>query len=64
MAINSDVRAPLPTIEYNKYVEIVNDTNFPKLSTTRQTPYGGVETLTFPKYAMLTYDITADQTNG
>jgi hypothetical protein len=64
MAINSDVRAPLPTIEYNKYVEIVNDTNFPKLSTTRQTPYGGVETLTYPKYAMLTYDITADQTNG
>ena len=64
MAINSDVRAPLPTIEYNKYVEIVNDTNFPKLSTTRQTPYGAAETLTFPKYAMLTYDITTEQTNG
>lgn len=64
MAINSDVRAPLPTIEYNKYVEIVNDTNFPKLSTTRQTPYGGAETLEFPKYAMLTYDITSNQTNG
>jgi len=69
MAINSDVRAPLPTIEYNKYVEIVNDTNFPKLSTTRQTPYGGVETLTFPKYAMLTYNInsgttTVGQVNG
>ena len=64
MAINSDVRAPLPTIEYNKYVEIVNDTNFPNLSTTRQTPYGAAETLTFPKYAMLTYDITTEQTNG
>jgi len=64
MAINSDVRAPLPTIEYNKYVEIVNDSTFPKLSTTRQTPYGGVETLTYPKYAMLTYDIKGGLVNS
>jgi hypothetical protein len=64
MAINSDVRAPLPTIEYNKYVEIVNDSTFPKLSTTRQTPYGGVETLVYPKYAMLTYDIKGTLVNS
>lgn len=64
MAINPNVRDPFPTIEYNKYVEIVNDTNFPRLSTTRQTPYGGVEMTQFSKYAMLTYDITSNQTNG
>ena len=59
MAINSDVRVPIPTLEYNRYVEIVNDTNFPKISTTRQAPYGPVEVLEFSKYAVLTYDINS-----
>lgn len=64
MAINSNVRDHIQSLEYSKFVEIVNDTNFPKLSTTRQAPYGAVEVLEFPKYAILTYDITKTQTNG
>lgn len=64
MAINSNVREHIQSLEYSKFVEIVNDSNFPKLSTTRQAPYGPVEVLEFPKYAVLTYDITKTQTNG
>lgn len=64
MAINSNVRDHIQSLEYSKFVEIVNDSNFPKLSTTRQAPYGPVEVLEFPKYAVLTYDITKTQTNG
>jgi hypothetical protein len=64
MAINSNVRDHIQSLEYSKFVEIVNDSNFPKLSTTRQAPYGAVEVLEFPKYAVLTYDITKTQTNG
>ena len=64
MAINSNVRDHIQSLEYSKFVEIVNDSNFPKLSTTRQAPYGAVEVLEFPKYAVLTYDISKTQTNG
>ena len=64
MAINSNVREHIQPLEYSKFVEIVNDTRFPRLSTTRQAPYGPVEVQEFPKHAILTYDVTSGQTNG
>lgn len=63
MAINPDVRAPFHTLEYNRYAEIIDNTNFPKLSTTWQPPYGPPETQVFSKYALLTYDINSATRN-
>ena len=64
MAINSNVRSHIDILEYSKYVEIVNDSNFPKLSATRNPPYGPPELFEYPKCAVLTYDITKTQTNS
>ena len=64
MAINSNVRSHIDILEYSKYVEIVNDSNFPNLSTTRNTPYGPPEFFEYPKCAVLTYDISKTQING
>lgn len=68
MAINSEVRNNQNILEYGKFVEIVNDSNFPPLSTTRTkfrddgSAYS--ETLVYPKYALLTYDIGTGGVNG
>jgi len=64
MAIKSDIRYHIDTLEYSKYVEIVNDSRFPNLSATRQPPYGPPEISVFPKCAVLTYDISNSQTNS
>jgi len=68
MAINSEVRNNQNILEYGKFVEIVNDSNFPPLTTVRSeykdsgTLY--TETYVYPKYALLTYDINSAQVNG
>lgn len=68
MAINSEVRNNQNILEYGKFVEIVNDSNFPPLTTVRSeykdsgTLY--TETHVYPKYALLTYDINSAQVNG
>ena len=64
MAIKSDIRYHIDTLEYSKYVEILNDSRFPNISATRQPPYGPPEISVFPKCAVLTYDISNSQTNS
>ena len=64
MAINSNVKSHIDILEYSKYVEIINDTKFPKLSATRTPPYGPPELFEYPKCAVLTYDISSNQTNS
>lgn len=67
MPINSNVRTAYQTAEYGKFVELVNDSQFPPVSTVRwyypdasnafqdssTTPVSSVEV--FPKYAVLTH---------
>lgn len=64
MAIKSDIRYHIDTLEYSKYVEILDDSRFPNISATRQPPYGPPEISVFPKCAVLTYDISNSQTNS
>lgn len=66
MAINSNiVSSNINSLEYNKFVEILNDTAFPALTVT-QTSYDDNKTQTavYNKNAVLTYDYGANQING
>jgi hypothetical protein len=70
MAINSDVRKQINLTESSKFVEIVNDSTFPPISVVRfsepnvagMQPVSSVET--YPKYAVLTYDVGKGGANG
>lgn len=68
MPINSDVKVFNSTLEYQKFGEIINDTNFPPISVTRTSvrDNGQVDTqiTTYPKYAVLTYDVGTNQSNS
>lgn len=64
MAYNSDVRTQIQIPESGKFVEITNDSRFPPISVARAHPNGSVETANFSKYAVLTYDIGATETNS
>lgn len=66
MAINSNIVSNnINTLEYNKFVEIINDTNFPALTVT-QTSYDDniTQTNVYNKTALLTYDVNTQQVNG
>jgi hypothetical protein len=69
MSLNTDVRAQMQQVEYQKFAEIQNDSNFPPVSTiswqypdTGQNPVSSMQV--FPKYAVLTYDVGSNGTNG
>lgn len=64
MAINTKVWTNAANTETGKFVEIVQDSQFPPTSATTDPIYGDVRTLQYPKYAVLTYDIGAHTTNG
>lgn len=57
MPVNSQVFRNIATTEYQKFVEIYDDTRFPAI-TTHPIGYDNLPTTqVFPKYALLTYDI-------
>lgn len=69
MSYNSNFIQNIATLESGKFLEIVNDTRFPSVSVTRIS-YPQSDTLppitsvdVYPKYALITYDSTADSTN-
>jgi len=68
MSFDPDVRKQQELVEYQKFVEIKNDTNFPPLTVVNQRilDNGTVDsqTTTYPKYAVLTYNVNGAQTNG
>lgn len=69
MPINTDVRAQMELVEYQKFAEIQNDSRFPPISVIRteyaDSSYGALTSMSvYPKYAVLTYDISTGQTNG
>jgi hypothetical protein len=66
MSINSNIVSNnINTLEYTKFVELINDTNFPALTVT-QTSYDDnlTQTNVYNKTALLTYDATTTQANG
>lgn len=64
MAINSNVVINQATTEYGKFVEIVNDSRFPPITSANGTYGSGYKDTTYSKYAVLTYDIGSAGTNG
>lgn len=64
MAINSNVVINQATTEYGKFVEIVNDSTFPPITSANGTYGAGYKNTTYPKYAVLTYDVGTAGTNG
>ena len=77
MSLETRVVKNAQTVEYGKFVEIQNDTRFPAVSVVRThypdtsnafpnnqnvPPSTSVEI--YPKFAVLTYDVTTGQTNG
>lgn len=64
MSYNSDVRSQISIPESGKFVEIINDNRFPRLSVQRTHPGdNSVETAEFSKYAVLTYDTGSANNN-
>lgn len=67
MSINSNiVSSNIRTLEYNKYVEILNDTRFPQLTVVEQS-YDDpnlTQTFVYNKNAVLTYDISTQNINA
>ena len=67
MSINSNIiSSNIRTLEYNKYVEILNDTRFPQL-TVVETSYDDpnlTQTNVYNKNAVLTYDIGSQNINA
>ena len=66
MSINPDIiSSNIRTLEYNKFAEIVNDTNFPALTVT-QLSYDDnlIQTNVYNKTAVLTYDVSNSLTNS
>lgn len=64
MAINTKVWTNAANTESGKFVEIVNDSNFPPTSASTDPAFGPVRVNEYPKYAVLTYDMARNQTNG
>lgn len=64
MAINTNVWTNAANTESGKFVEIVNDANFPPTSASTDPAFGPVRINEYPKYAVLTYDVSKNQTNG
>ena len=69
MSYNSNFIQNVATLEYGKFLEILNDTRFPAASVVRVS-YPQSDTLppitsvdVYPKYAVLTYDATSNETN-
>jgi len=66
MSINTNIYSSnIRDLEYNKFVEIVNDTNFPPVTSVIQS-YDGNTTQTniYNKKAVLTYDISTQNINA
>jgi len=58
MPVNSNVTTPnYQTLEYQKFVQIYNDTRFPPITTIRSDYYSGTQVEIYDKYAVLTFDI-------
>ena len=64
MAINSNVAINQATTEYGKFVEIVNDSRFPPITSANGTYGDGYKETAYSKYAVLTYDIATAGTNA
>lgn len=64
MAINSNVAINQATTEYGKFVEIVNDSRFPPITSSNGTYGAGYTNTSYSKYAVLTYDIGATGINA
>ena len=66
MSINSNVTSTnIDSLEYTKFVEIVNDSRFPPLSVTRTSYDDNItQTTVYSKNAVLTYDIGTQTTNA
>ena len=64
MAINSNVIINQATTEYGKFVEIINDSMFPPITSANGTYGLGYNETAYPKYAVLTYDVGTAGTNG
>lgn len=68
MALNFNVRKHTEQLEHSKFVELLNDNRYPATSSVFWDYRDGAPALSsvkvFPKYAVLTYDIGSDQTNG
>ena len=64
MSINTRVWTNAANTESGKFVEIVNDSNFPPTSATTDPAFGTPTTIEYPKYAVLTYDVSTSQVNG
>lgn len=77
MAINSNVKRTYQTAEYGKFVELINDSNFPPVSVIRWSypdttsafpgnsaalPVSSVDV--YPKYAILTYSVNGGGGGG
>ena len=62
MAIRTALNTGFQTLEYQKFVEIIDDTNFPPVTAYWENDLS-TKTQTFPKTAILTYDVSRDQAN-
>jgi hypothetical protein len=69
MSIQTNVKDPYQQLEYQKFVEIQNDSNFPPVSVI-YSEYADSSTASvsamkvFPKYAVLTYDVSSGAVNS
>lgn len=66
MSVNSNIVVTnWNSLEYNKFVEFVNDTNFPPVTVIQHSYDDNLtQQLVFNKTAVLTYDATTNQVNG
>lgn len=64
MAINSNVAINQATTEYGKFVEIVNDSRFPPITSANGTYGDNYKNTSYSKYAVLTYDVATNGTNA
>jgi len=62
MSLKTVLNGGYQTYEYQKFVEIINDTNFPPVTAYWSNDLSS-KTQVFPKTAVLTYDIGQSQTN-
>ena len=63
MSLKTVLNGGFQTYEYQKFVEIINDTNFPPVTAYWNNDLSS-KTQVFPKTAVLTYDISRSQTNS
>jgi hypothetical protein len=64
MAINTKVWTNAANTESGKFVEIINDSNFPPTSASTDPAFGPIRINEYPKYAVLTYDVGSNGANG